>query len=705
MMELDELLLRTRAKRTGADKWMGFCPAHPDEHRSLSIARSDGKILLHCFAGCEYRDILAALDGEPNGRPRERRVAAVYSYRDEAGELLFQVVRYIPKAFAQRRPDGDGGWSWDLKGVRRVLYQLPEVLAVAAAGETIFVVEGEKDCDALAALGLAATTNPGGAGKWRPEYSGALAGARVVIIPDNDEPGRRHAEQVAQSLQGTAAEVRVLELPDLPPKGDVSDWLSRGGTKEQLLRLAAEAPPWVPGTAEVRAPQEEARFTDVGNARRFVALHGRDLRFCHPWERWLVWTGKRWSEDQSGEVMRRARDVPRSLFKEAAECSDAKTREGLAAWALACESEARLRAMVSLARSEPGIPVLPGELDADPYLFNAANGTVDLRSGELRPHRRQDLMTKVAGAAYDPGAACPTWEAFLGRAMNGNENLIRFLKRAVGYTLTGDTREQCLFLLYGTGANGKSTFIETVRTVLGDYGKQASFDTFLAGKQDATRNDVAALVGARFVAAVEAGQGRRLAEVLVKLLTGGDTVTARFLYHEFFEFKPVFKLFLACNAKPVIRGADNAIWRRIRLVPFTVTIPDEEQDRTLPANLKAEAEGILAWAVQGCLEWQREGLKAPPEVMAATQAYRDEMDPLGGFLNESCILSPAAKAPAADLYGAYKAWCERVGEEPLTQTTFGLRLGERGLSKARGTAGRTFWHGIGLAQGGRVNSE
>jgi len=699
MRGLEGILARTGAKRVGDNKWIGHCPAHADEHPSLSITQSNGKVLLHCFAGCEYRDILAALGMERPPR-QERRIVATYPYRDADGGLLFEVVRYAPKSFSVRRPDGNGGWIWNLGNVRRVLYKLPEVLAAVQAGQTVFVVEGEKDVDNLTRLGLTATTAPGGAaGKWRPEYSEALRGAEVIVLPDNDPPGRKHAQDVAQSLHGVAASVKVLELPGLLPKGDVSDWFKAGGTREELERLAAGAPAWtpLPEGASGTGPTDEARFTDLGNARRLVALHGRDLRFCHPWGRWLIWTGRRWAEDETGEIMRRARDVPRALHAEAAECADSKAREALAAWALACESEARLRAMVSLARSEPGIPVLPGELDADPWVLNVTNGTVDLRSGELRPHRREDLITKMAGAGYDPGAVCPTWEAFLTRIMDGNEGLIGFLRRAVGYTLTGDTREQCLFLLYGTGANGKSTFIETVRTVLGDYARQASFDTFLAGKQDATRNDVAALVGARFVAAVEASQGRRLAEVLVKLLTGGDTVTARFLYHEFFEFRPVFKLFLACNHKPIIRGTDNAVWRRIRLVPFTVTIPEEEQDRNLPAKLRAEAEGVLAWAVRGCLEWQREGLKPPQEVMAATQAYREEMDPLAGFLGESCVMSPGVKAAASDLYRAYKAWCEKTGEEPVTQTTFGLRLGERGFSRVRHSGGRFFWHGIALA--------
>lgn len=326
------------------------------------------------------------------------------------------------------------------------------------------------------------------------------------------------------------------------------------------------------------------------------------------------------------------------------------------------------------------------------------NGTVDLRTGELRPHRREDLITRLAPVEYDPDAEAPLWEAFLRRIMDGNEDLIRFLQRAVGYSLTGDTSEQCFFLLYGTGANGKSTFLEAIRAMLGDYAQQADFGTFLVQNRDGPRNDVARLVGARFVSAVEVESGRRLSETLVKQLTGNDRVVARFLYREHFEFVPTFKLWLAANHKPVIRGADHAIWRRIKLIPFQVTIPPEDRDRQLAARLRAELPGVLAWAVRGCLEWQQYGLGEPPEVTEATNEYRAEMDPLGPFFGERCVLHPNARAYAGELYAGYAAWCEQAGERPMSQREFGLRLQERGFER-RIVRGRVVWVGLGLRGG------
>jgi P4 family phage/plasmid primase-like protien len=437
-------------------------------------------------------------------------------------------------------------------------------------------------------------------------------------------------------------------------------------------------------------------LTDLGNARRLVKQHGENLRYCHLWGKWLVWDGKRWKKDETGAVLRLAKNTVRSIYAEAAEEPEEAIRRKIADHARKSESALRIKAMITLAESEPGIPVLPGELDRDPWLMNVKNGTIDLRTGELRPHRREDLMTKIAPIEYDPAAKCPTWKAFLDRIMAGNERLIAFLQRAAGYSLTASTREQCFFLLYGTGANGKSVFLTTLLAAMGDYGIQAAPDLLLAKSGESHPTEIADLFGARLVVATETEAGRRLAENLVKQLTGGDRLKARFMRQDFFEFEATHKIWLATNNKPIVKGTDYAIWRRIKLIPFTVTIPKEEQDKALPAKLRQELPGILSWAVKGCLEWQKRGLDEPAEVTAATSAYRDEQDVLGSFITDCCVVNPNAKVSAKDLYRAYVNWCEDCGEHALAQRNFGTRLSERGFLRKTGTGGYSWWHGIGL---------
>jgi putative DNA primase/helicase len=439
--------------------------------------------------------------------------------------------------------------------------------------------------------------------------------------------------------------------------------------------------------------------TDYGNAERLAARHGHDLRYCHPWGQWLVWDGRRWCPDDTGEIVRRAKDTVRALYAEAAAIVNEELRKAVAAWARSSESWFRLKTMVHLAQSEPGLFVRPEQLDADPWLLNVANGTLDLRTGALRPHDPADLLTRLAPVAYDPQAAAPTWEAFLERILAGSRELIEFLQRAVGYALTGDTREQVLFILYGTGANGKSTLLAALAGMLGDYAQHTPGETLLSRRPGCVPNDVARLRGARLVMAVEAEENERLAESLVKQMTGGDPLTARFLHHEWFEFTPDFKLFLATNHNPLIRGTDLAIWRRIRRIPFAVTIPEAEQDRTLSDRLRAELPGILAWAVRGCLAWQRDGLGLPPEVQCATADYRLEMDVLANFLEDCCLQKPAAQVAVQALYQAYTGWCQANGEPPLAKRTFGCRLKDRGFQPHRGAAGTRTWLGIGLLHG------
>ncbi len=454
---------------------------------------------------------------------------------------------------------------------------------------------------------------------------------------------------------------------------------------------------WNVRAASAEGASPEPR-TDLGNAERLVRLHGEDLRYVHSWGKWLEWDGQRFALDVSGEIYRRAKATVRAAYAESAQLSDSEERKALAQWATKSESAARIDAMIQLARAE--VPVAHEMLDADPWALNVANGTLDLRTGELRPHRRADYLTKLAPVVYDESAKAPTWERFLERILPDGR-VRAFVRRAAGYSLSGDTGEQVLFLLWGGGANGKSTFVETLMLAAGDYSMKTPAETLLARREGAIPNDVAALRGARLVAAVETEEGRRLAEVRVKELTGSDTVSARFMRAEWFTFRPVAKLWLATNHRPRVKGTDEAIWRRIRLIPFTVTIPESERDHRLSDRLRAELPGILTWAVAGCLEWQRDGLRPPAAVLAATSSYRAEQDVLGAFLADRCVVTPGGWVASDQLFAAYKRWCEETGEHPVSQRALGLALGERGFTDTRrgaGEARKRGWQGIGLAE-------
>jgi putative DNA primase/helicase len=433
-------------------------------------------------------------------------------------------------------------------------------------------------------------------------------------------------------------------------------------------------------------------LSDYTNALAFVRNHGQDLRYCYPWKAWLVWTGTHWQRDTSGGVMRRAKHTVKRLARHVEDLDDAHAT-ALMAHIKASLSTTKLKALVECAQSEPGIPVQPEELDTNHWLLNCRNGTLDLRTGKLRPHDRADLLTVVLPVPYEPLAACPIWHAFLDRIMAGNHNLIGFLQRAIGYALTGVIREHVLLILWGTGRNGKSTFLNILRTLLAAYAMKAPSELLMVSNNDRHPTERADLFGKRFVAAIETEQGRRLAEVFVKEVTGGDPIRARRMREDFWEFQPTHKVFLATNHKPVITGTDTAIWERIQLVPFAVTIPPDERDTTLPEKLEHELPGILTWAVQGCLAWQRDGLGEPDEVQQATKGYRTEMDVLGQFITECCLVGADYRVKADKLYDAYKLW---HGDQAQNQRAWGMALTERGFE--RYTNNGTWYRGIGIRE-------
>jgi putative DNA primase/helicase len=443
--------------------------------------------------------------------------------------------------------------------------------------------------------------------------------------------------------------------------------------------------------------------TETGNAERFVARFRDEVAYCSELGGWHVYRDGRWQRDEDGTVEYLAKLTVRSIYGEAEGEDDSAKRKAIADWAKKSESANARRAMLDLAKSEPKMRISQAEFDTNPFLLNCINGTLDLKTGELLDHNPDDLLTKIAPVKYDPSAKSPVWENTLCKVFGGDIELVEFLQRAAGYSLTGDTREQCFFILHGSGSNGKSTVIDTLRHLMGDYGRGTPSETFIVKRSAGINNDVARLRGARFVTAIETDEGKRLSEGLIKEMTGGDVVTARYLHKEYFDFKPEYKIFLATNHEPEIRGTDEGIWRRVRKIPFNVRFwnPDKDEhgdpqlraDKQLVEKLQAEREGIFAWMVEGCGKWQCEGLPVPQAVIAATAKYREEQDELAGFIKDRCNVGEGCKTTVATLRTAYEHWCKEGGEHPIQPRQFSARMREKGFEEYRSKKSRG-WNGI-----------
>lgn len=521
-------------------------------------------------------------------------------------------------------------------------------------------------------------------------------GRQVTILFDsnvnvNEDVGRAR-NALANELRSRGARILFIDIPADAGVNGVDDLIGMWGP-ERVLDLIATSD-YDPQAADPK----RLVLTEIGNAERFAAQFRGEVRYCHQLSSWLVWDQTRLAPDQDAQVERYAKATIRQLYRDALTLEDKEAKEAALKFALRSETDHGIRALLSRAAAEDGIPILANDLDADPWLLNVANGTIDLRRGELRSHSHSDCISKLAPVAFDPEATCPRWTQFLGEVFESHPDAITFLQRAVGYSLTGDIREGCLFLLHGTGRNGKGTLLKTLQTMLGDYASTADFSTFIATRDDrGPRDDVANMRGRRFVVSQEVREGAPLAEALIKWLTGGDLVRARNLYERSVEWQPVHHLWLAVNRKPIIRGTDQGIWSRIRLIPFAVSFEGRE-DRTLKANLLSEQAGILAWAVQGCLAWQRDGLGTSKSVQTATAEYRIESDQLARFIEECCVTLQTAQSPARKLYECYRHWAGKGGEETISETSFGLNLIERGFIKEHTKRGNVY-KGVGCGEG------
>lgn len=447
----------------------------------------------------------------------------------------------------------------------------------------------------------------------------------------------------------------------------------------------APKPPYITVTSAgvgAELPHDE-QATDVGNGKRLIRLFGENLRWCKPLG-WLAFDGEKWVRDDM-RVVSFAKESAK-LMRVEAETLDADERKAARKHALGSEKSERIRAAISMSQSEAGVAVQHDALDADPWLLAVANGVIDLTTGKLRPHSRQDLITRAAHTKFDPQATCPRWVKFLTETFSDDQDLIAFIQKAFGYSLSGSNREQCLFLCHGVGSNGKSTLLGVMRGLLGDHATNADFSTFLLSNKaqnPGPRGDLARLAGVRLVTSAEPEGSARFSEGTLKSITGGDPITCAFKFQDEFTFTPRFKLWLAANHKPRIKGTDHAIWRRIRLIPFLNIIDESRMNHSLNEELTLEYPGILNWAINGGLVWQAEGLQPPPSVEGATKAYREEQDTLSEFISDHCHPIPGGFTTASAMYEAYVKWTGMSGDEPISKRLLGTMLCERGYERGR----------------------
>lgn len=735
-MDVYEILKRLNGVKGGNGQWSAKCPAHDDRRQSLSVSVGDGgRVLLKCHAGCGVENIAAAMgmsikDLHPEDKPKSRpQIVAAYTYPSGA-----QKLRYSDKHFTWRRPDGKGGWIWNRKGVPRELYVAGELVGA------VFIVEGEKDADSLHKLGYNAASGEDGAGpgKWRTEYTEQLKGLSVCILQDNDEIGKAYAQETASALHVAAYSVRVFDLStvwvDIPEHGDISDLIDHFGAEKAchlIEQLIQETPEWTPDSHPPKVSIKPADYSDAGNAEIFAAVHAADLIYTDALG-WLWWNGKQWERNDhkamswamelSGEMLKEAgADYRAALLAQAeakaryaesgsSEDSEAVNRADVEVkksaeylkHAKASRNAIRLKNMIELAK--PALVVKTDTLDANPLDLNTPTGIVNLATGELRRHDPKAYCSQIT--AVSPGTAgAEMWVDFLETITQGDGSIQGFLQLVAGMSLFGAVYYEGVIIAYGGGRNGKSTFFNALGAVTGDYAGSIAVKLLTTDKNNQGAS-LATLRGKRLVITGELEEHQRLSVAMLKQLASTDRLVIEEKYHQPETVIPSHSLVLFTNHLPRVGSTDNGTWRRLTVVPFNATIPQSEGVANYGDVLAKEAgPAILAWAIQGAVNFARNGYKLdiPEAVEEVTDAYREREDWLSNFISERCIKEPNARVSASDLYREYREWAESTGDYVRRLNDFDVMMETAGFQKIRPKNKKT-WIGLRLDMGAQFGN-
>ena len=614
------------------------------------------------------------------------------------------------------RAAGGLRYFWQSPGNAPPIYLPPEGLD----GGSVLVTEGPFKGRALTViLGRPVCALASGVRVGLPKDAVQhFRGKDVHYISDPDDEGMAGSEILARQLRGVAKSLKAIPFP---PRG----WMYKGQKTDDLndvLRLLRSHHPGIevafPGIAAwierelEKAPDllnggpadrttespigpEFQDLTQLFSAGQFVSDHQKSILWCQGEKGFFVWTGGVWGDDTMLEIQNKARVTILRLMREGVEMRDRKRGDAILQFSVRLQHRDQMDAMIAMAK--PYLAARIEDFDRDPMLFNCQNGTLDLRTGTLREHRREDRITKLSPVTYDVAAQCPLFDRFLDRIMGGDLDRIRYLQKFFGYSLTGDMREDLFTIFHGDGANGKTTLVNAVRHALGDYARTAAPKLFIHTQWDAHPSEIADLYRARLVVVGETDEDQRLNVARIKAHTGKEKLIGRGMYKSWFEFHATHKVVWLTNHRPVIQDTTHAMKRRVRLVPFTVRISDEERDLTLGEKLIAEAPGILRWIVEGCFLWQKEGLKSPEAVEVATEAYRIESDPVARFLAEQCVVAANASVKRDALRAAFVLWSDQEGDRhPVTARNFAGRLRDLGIEDGA-IMGQRTWKGVGLA--------